>query len=300
MTANRLLALSVAIGALVSSAPASAQSASTYENAEPQTECAIVYQNDPVIQALPGAAIPEPAPAPVIAEERVVEVAPPAATHTHSVPAASSPYPAVSYPSVSHHSVPAYANGYPYPVPPHANHYPTAFHFDRDAWLADCRERIRGVDRKDRAGVIGGLLGAVAGGLIGNRVWDSQRLGGTLLGAGLGGLAGAAAGSAIGAAGDRRSDDECALYLDRHTASGHPGYGHPSYGYAYGYGYPAVAYIPVMAQVPQRAIVREYVTEEWIDVPAEERSTSTTQTRIIRQPAPAQRGDKRVKLIKGK
>ena len=68
------------------------------------------------------------------------------------------------------------------------------------------------------AGVIGGLLGAVAGGFIGNRVWDSQRLGGTLLGAGLGGIAGAAAGSAIEAADDRRSDDECALYLDRHMA----------------------------------------------------------------------------------
>ena len=185
-------------------------------------------------------------------------------------------------------------------MPPQATHYPTAPHFDRNAWLADCRERIRGVDRKDRAGVIGGLLGAVAGGLIGNRVWDSQRLGGTLLGAGLGGLAGAAAGSAIGAAGDRRSDDECAHYLDRHMASGHPGYGHPGYGYGYGYGYPAVAYVPVMVQVPQRAVVREYVTEEWIDVPAEERSISTTQTKIIRQPAPAPRGDKRVKLIKGK
>lgn len=143
--------------------------------------------------------------------------------------------------------------------------------------------------------MIGGLLGAAAGGIIGNRAWNSERLAGTLVGAGVGGLAGIAIGSAIGAAADRRSEDECAWHLDRYMDAGYaaPGYGT---GYGYGYGYPAFAYVPVLVQIPQRAVVREYVTEEWIDVPQHARPA--TQTKIIRQPAP--RADKRSKLIKAR
>lgn len=181
--------------------------------------------------------------------------------------------------------------GYPYAPPYAAPHYPAPARFDREAWLADCRERIRGVNREDRGGVIGGLLGAVAGGVIGNRSWDRERLAGTLLGAGVGGLAGIAIGSAIGAAGDRRREDECAWHLDRYIDAGH---GYPGSGY--GHGYPAFAYVPVLVQVPQRAVVREYVTEEWIDEPV--RSRSVPRSKIILQPAPP--AGKRSKLIKAK
>jgi hypothetical protein len=111
--------------------------------------------------------------------------------------------------------------------------------------------------------VIGGLLGAIAGGVVGNRVNDRHRLAGTLVGAGVGGIAGLVVGSAIDAAGHRRHDDECALYLDRYLAEYPPtGYGYPGgYPAAYGYGYP-VAMMPVLIQVPQRTIIRETVTEE--------------------------------------
>jgi hypothetical protein len=173
--------------------------------------------------------------------------------------------------------------------------------FDRGAWLAECRERIRGVSREERGGIIGGLLGAAAGGVIGNRAWDGERLAGTLIGAGVGGLAGLAIGSAIGAAGDRKREDECAWHLDRYMAGGYPGYGYGHHGYAqgypgYGYGYPAIAYVPVLVAVPQRAVVRETVTEEWVDVPAPARAV--TRTKIIREIAPA--GDKRIKYRKGR
>jgi len=172
----------------------------------------------------------------------------------------------------------AYGAAYPYPgaypgaYPGYAQSLPPQF--DRDGWLADCHDRIRGVDRKDRAGVIGGLLGAAVGGVIGNRAWDSKRLAGTLLGAGVGGLAGVAIGTAIGAAGERRHEDDCAFYLDRYMAEGHgyPGYAYGYPGYGYGYGYAGYALVPVLVAVPQRQVVRETVTEEWVDVPVRSRS----------------------------
>ena len=66
--------------------------------------------------------------------------------------------------------------------------------------------------------------------------------------------------------------------------------------YFWAYGYPAVAYVPVLVQIPQRAVVREYVTEEWVDVPA--KAQPVAQTKIIRQPAP--RPDKRIKRVRGR
>lgn len=78
---------------------------------------------------------------------------------------------------------------------------------ERDAWLSDCRvlmydgggydygyyEPRRGPDGR----IVGGVLGAVAGGIAGNRLADGNRTAGTLIGAGLGGLAGAAIGDAV-------------------------------------------------------------------------------------------------------
>lgn len=183
--------------------------------------------------------------------------------------------------------------------------------FDRESWLADCRERIRGVRGADeRASIVGGLLGAVAGGIVGNRVYDSHRTAGTLIGAGVGGLAGLAIGAAVDAAGKRRRGDECAANLDRYMSGGYPGpaYGQP-YGQGYGqpyppvaYGYPppyapgfyGFAYMPVLVAVPQRQVIRETVTEEWVNVPAHARTV--TRTRVIHQRAP--QGDKRIKYTK--
>jgi len=189
------------------------------------------------------------------------------------------PYPVVAYPGA-------------YPGSPYGPGYAGA-PFERDAWLADCHDRIRGVRRKDRAGVIGGLLGAIAGGVAGNRIADGNRLAGTLIGGGVGGLAGIAIGNAIGAAGDRRRGDECAWQLDRYMAAGHPGYGYGYPGYGYGYGYTMV---PVLVAVPQRQVVREYVTEEYVDEPVRARTVTRSWTERRAAPAP----DKRLKIIKAR
>lgn len=272
MKTHRRFALAAAIGALASAATAAAQPSEPYEYAEQADEATVIYRDDPVIQPVP-APLPPPVSAPVLA--------PP-------------PLPPIAHPPV-HHAVPGYPVHAPPPPPmAHARVPP----FDREAWLRHCRERIRGLRPADRASVIGGLLGAGVGGVIGNRAFDSERLGGTLLGAGIGGLAGLAIGAAIGAASERRREDECAWHLDRYMAGGHPGQGHgypghyPGYYAGYHYGYPAIAYVPVLVAVPQRAVVRETVTEEWSDVPVRRRS-------IIRERAPAApppSGDKRTKI----
>lgn len=310
MIASRLLALTAATSALVCSAPVMAQAdpaPAADGSAAEAAETAIEYRSEAVVQALPSPPVPPPPPPPPppddIFESDVVEyerrTAPAATTAIHAQPALAA-YPAYSaYPGIAApHVAGSYASPYPYPYPaPHyAGHVPQPRQFDREGWLAHCRERIRGVDRKDRGAVIGGLLGAAAGGIIGNRAWDSERLAGTLLGAGVGGLAGIAIGAAIGAAGERRREDECAWHLDRYMAAGQGGYGYPGQAHGYAYGYPAVAYVPVLVQIPQRAVVREYVTEEWVDVPA--KAQPVAQTKIIRQPAP--RPDKRIKRVRGR
>lgn len=303
---RRTLAFSAAAGALVVGTPAAAQNEGAYEYAQPAPEGEIVFRSDPVIQ---GEAAPPPPPAPAmddgepvvpppvppvpplppvplappVAYHSVLPPAPPIAYHQAAAPAYAPP---PGYYAGGEAAYPAYPGyGYPPPVAPR---------FDRDAWLDDCHDRIRGVERKDRGGVIGGLLGAVAGGVVGNRAWDSKRLAGTLIGAGVGGLAGVAIGSAIGAASERRHDDECALYLDRYMAGGYPGPAYPGYAYGYpGYGYGGYALVPVMVAIPQRQVVRETVTEEWVEEPVRRRT-------VARPHRPAPTGDKRIKIIKGR
>jgi hypothetical protein len=300
---RRTLALSAAAGALALGTPAFAQAQGGYEYAQPAPEGEVVFRSDPVIQ---GETLP---PLPSEAEDRVatadappplpplpplppVPNAPPIA-YQPTIPEpqpAYAPPPGAYVPGQSYYAAyPGYAPGYEpgYGYPP-----PLPAQFDRDAWLADCHDRIRGVDREDRASVIGGLLGAITGGVIGNRVADSNRLAGTLIGAGVGGIAGLAIGTAIGAASERRRDDDCALYLDRYMAGGYGGPAYPGHGYP-GYGYGGYALVPVMVAIPQRQVVRETVTEEWVEEPVRRRS--------VARPAPAApRGDKRIKLIKGR
>ena len=310
MTARHLLAIGAAAGALVSAGPAFAQTGpapqSPYEFAEPAPPAPpapppVIYHDNAVVQPIPAPAPPaaeyytdeyeyvEEAPTPP-----VVHHAPPPVIH-HAGPAA---YPAPA-PHAMHHSAPV-AHGYPAghypqpaypgaPYPQHAGWAPPP-QWDRDAWLADCRDRTRGADRRERGGIIGGLLGAIGGGVAGNRIADGERLAGTLIGAGVGGLAGLAIGTAIGAVAGRERADECELYLDRYLSG--PAYGHPGYGYGYAYPAYTMTYVPVTVAVPQRAVVREYVTTEWVDVPQTTRTV--VETKIIRQPAPT----KRVKTIK--
>ena len=72
---------------------------------------------------------------------------------------------------------------------------------------------------------------------------------------------------------------------------------HPFPGHAYlpyGHAYPSVAYVPVLVAVPQRAVVRETVTEEWVPGPAPARPR--TEREIEHAPAP----DKRIKMHSGR
>lgn len=297
MTARHLTLLGAAVGAIGAASPVMAQPEMPYEYAYPLPPGEVVYEQAPVVQPLPAPVQPAPPP---------VEV-----------------YHEPEYPADPEYD--EYADHYEYerdgpvyheaPPQPPAAYYPAPSapppHFDAEAWLADCRARYRAGEGREEGGVAGGLLGAAAGGLIGNRVADGERLAGTLIGAGVGGLAGLAIGTAIGAAVDRdRAEDYCEAMLERypHGYAHAPASAYPPpapHGYGYGYGYPgyygqgcactpAVTYMPVLMAVPQRAVVREYVTEEWIEAePRAERPVSTKR-RVIRAPAP----DKRIKYTK--
>lgn len=139
----------------------------------------------------------------------------------------------------------------------------------RDAWLADCRQRLSARDSSAGGAVIGGVAGGIAGNRIAGR---GNRIVGTAVGA----AAGAAVGAAIDQAGDaRRNRDACEAYLDDYYARySQVGYYQP-YGYPQGYGYAAPAYgccmapqpammVPVTAEAQCTETV-EYVYE---DVPA--------------------------------
>jgi hypothetical protein len=167
----------------------------------------------------------------------------------------------------------------------------------RDAWLADCRERMRPHDD----GLGGALIGGVIGGVAGNRIAGrGNRTVGTVIGAGVGAVAGAAI--------DRAEDggrvrDYCEDYLARYEASlgggygagygvghGFPGGPH-GYGMAGGYGYAGAGFmwVPVVISGGCRKSCgcgqKEVVVDEWVDEPA---------------PPPARRvvprRDKRVKI----
>jgi uncharacterized protein YcfJ len=162
----------------------------------------------------------------------------------------------------------------------------------REAWLADCRQRVSSSDRGVGGAAIGGLVGGVAGNRIAGR---GNRAVGTLAGAAVG----AAAGVAIDRAEDSgRSRDACEAYLDDYYAryqGGHDGRGYvaaaPAYGYSQGYAYGCcgaapVMMVPVQAQ-PECTETIEYVYE---DVPVVRQKTyrPARRTKIVR--------DKRVKL----
>ena len=182
-----------------------------------------------------------------------------------------------------------------------AGYAPATTVFERDQWIDECERRTNGRGDGEKGGIIGGLLGAITGGIIGNRVFDSERLGGTLLGVGVGGLGGALLGSLIGGGRDDRGDYDCEAALDSYLSQyGHTGprfasrtipapayqtyapapqgYYAPAYQQQYTYAPPQqIVYVPVQVMQQQRVIVRETVREELVPGAA----------RTIPAPAPA-------------
>lgn len=295
MTARHLTLLGAAVSAIGAASPAMAQLEMPYEYAYPLPPGEVVYEQAPVVQPLPAPVQPSPPPQEVY--------------HEPEYPADSA-YDGEYADEYEYESAPVYHE--PRPQPP-AAYYPAPHapppHFDAEAWLADCRARYRAGDDREEGGVAGGLLGAAAGGLIGNRVADGERLAGTLIGAGVGGLAGVAIGTAIGAAADRdRAEDYCEAMLERYPhgyvpapAPAYPppppyGYGYSAY-YGQGCGCtPTMTYMPVLMAVPQRAVVREYVTEEWVEAEPRAERPAPAKRRVIHTPPP--RSDKRIKYTK--
>ncbi len=216
----------------------------------------------------------------------------------HSVATTAAPVIAqAAAPVVASHQAAAYHQPtYHQPVQHYAPAQAYPVQYTREQWLEECYARTGGKSNREKGNIIGGLLGAVAGGVIGNRVWDSERLAGTLIGAGTGGLLGAVAGGLLG--GKKRSSYDCEAVLDSHLAahsSGQYQTAAPQQYYTAARTIPAPQYTyapvqtyaqPVMmvetqVAVPQRAVVREYVTEEWVE--------ETVRERVIEEPRPVKR-----------
>lgn len=175
--------------------------------------------------------------------------------------------------------------------------------FEREQWLDECRRRTAGRDKDDTGLIIGGLLGAIAGGVVGYEIAGAgDEVLGAVLGVGGGGLIGGLIGSLFDGDDDKDRYD-CEASLDAYLTQ----YGTPSAriasreityapypsGQAYGYGYayaPAqqVVLVPVRTQQQQQVVVRETVREETYNVPGAVREIPAP------RPVPAS-----PKLIKG-
>ncbi len=259
--------------------------------AQPQQQ--VIFQPQPVVQSVPyQQQAPQYVASPVVQQT------------TYETQYVEQPYQAPRY-QTQHDQAPVYQQQ-PYQQ--------TAPSYDREAWLDECYDRVRGENSDRGSAAVGGVLGAAAGGVLGNRIAGSgQRLGGTLLGAGIGGLVGVLGGSAIDrGAGKREAREYCEDYLTQYEAGQsrgqyYPqqgGYGHGGYGQVYHHGgyvmqqpqygyYPApVQYVQVLVPVEQRAVVREYV--EYVTVPETvyeevEVVEEVVRERVIHRPAPTKR-----------
>lgn len=169
--------------------------------------------------------------------------------------------------------------------------------FERAQWIDECRRRTAGRDKDDTGAIIGGLLGAIAGGFAGYEIAGvGDRVLGTVLGVGGGGLIGGLLGSLFDGDDDEdRYDCDAALdaYLTQYgTPAPYPGVriarreiAYPAYQPAYGYAYapPQMVMVPVRSEVQQQVVVRETERYETYTVPGA--------ARIIPAPSP--------KMIKG-
>lgn len=158
----------------------------------------------------------------------------------------------------------------------------------RDAWLAECHDRMRPRDDGLGGAVIGGLIGGVAGNRIAGR---GNRLPGTIIGAGVGAIAGAA----IDRGEDGGAGDYCEDYLARYEASlgggasygyGYAGSGHGGHHGGQPYVSGGVMWVPMMISGGCRKRCgcgeKEVVVEEVIEEAPPAR-------RVIHRPAPTKR-----------
>lgn len=197
------------------------------------------------------------------------------------------PRPAAAAPA--HAYAPSYPQGYA-PMPAATYYAGAPAVFEREQWIDECQRRTRGRNRSDTGLIIGGLIGAIAGGFGGYEIAGAgDRVLGTVLGVGGGGLIGGLLGSLFD--GDKKKDlynCEAALdsYLSTYGAPGQriasreiypayadQGYGYPG-GYSYGYTYappPQVVLVPVRTEVQQQVVVRETERYETYTVPGAER-----------------------------
>lgn len=182
---------------------------------------------------------------------------------------------------------PVAPQAYPQPVYAQPTYAPVVF--EREQWLDECRRRTAGRNNDDTGLIIGGLLGAIAGGVAGYEIAGAgDRVLGTALGVGGGGLIGGLLGSLFGGKKKDRYDCEAALdgYLTQYgtpTAriasreiayAPYPGgpaynYGYPA-NYSYGYAYappPQMVMVPVRTEVQQQVVVRETERFETYSVP---------------------------------
>lgn len=159
----------------------------------------------------------------------------------------------------------------------------------REAWLADCRQRLSARD----SGLGGAVIGGVVGGLAGNRIAGrGNRTVGTIAGAAVGAAAGAAIDKAEDTAHNR---DECEAYLDDYYARYAQGSFYPASGYgyvppAYGYAYPApgccmasqaMMMVPAVQAEPECTETIEYVYEDAPARPAPRKRYIPRRTKIV-------------------
>ena len=191
------------------------------------------------------------------------------------------PRPVPASPAAPQH---AYAPQPGYAYAPQMAYAPAVF--ERQQWIDECRRRTAGQDKDNTGAIIGGLLGAIAGGFAGYEIAGvGDRVLGTVLGVGGGGLIGGLLGSLFDGDDDEdRYDCEAALdsYLSQYGAPGpriasreiaYPaqgyGYGYPA-SYSYGYTYappPQMVLVPVRSEVQQQVVVRETERFEAYTVP---------------------------------
>lgn len=202
---------------------------------------------------------------------------------------------------------------------PQMNNPQFGANFDRKDWLKQCSKEVRQKGRGLNAGVGPGLVTAAIGGVVGNRIYKKERLAGALIGGGAGGLLGLALGSLVSSISDKREAHKyCTSFLDNQMRGQNQQASYGNYSQAQqmqgaqmqnmqmyqnqyqGQYQTQMVYIPVMIQVPQRAVVRE--TVEYVDVPRQAAPQQTMIKEVViervveRQAEPVR--SKRLKYIK--
>ncbi|MFM7379442.1 MAG: hypothetical protein ACKO1O_15165 [Erythrobacter sp.] len=203
------------------------------------------------------------------------------------------PLPATQAPPMQGYLQPTYAAPMTYAQPVYAApvaYAPAPAVFERQQWIDECRRRTQGRNRDETGLIIGGLLGAIAGGFAGYEIAGAgDRVLGSVLGAGGGGLVGGLLGSLFG--GRKKDRYDCEAALDSYLSQGAVaaprvasreisyapaayGYGYPA-DYSYGYTYappPQTVLVPVRTEVQQKVVVRETERYETYTVPGAART----------------------------